>query len=426
MSRAGLRYLRGGDRWEAVPVDGRFDAVLEVDDRVRLLVLDDVPVGFVVDVDGDPASRLVTLGRYVDVESARPHIERGSETDVEGIDIEVRAVVSAVPARRAASLPVESPVPRSNRVRLEALPDGIKVGIVARWWFRLWGMWFTVMRGDGLIIADLPVPRAGDIEIVPNAVPVRPADLRGVLHRGPSTVRRVLVVTAAVVSAIVASMLFVTRSESVSGSMPSTSVATPVTPSTAVAPSGPATSNGPATSTVEPAIETRRPATQFVSVDGLVGLDLGLASDESVAAGGQLELEFRYDRSAINMWGPPDADMATARLSCEGNIGVYREVPTQIAYQSEFAVTLEPVSGGAARPIGVVNIDLELTGAMVEGCPEPTEGQVQYMVQQRTFYLPFAATLTLPTDIPRGDYAIRVAVDGVAWSNSDDVVVTVE
>ncbi|NDA77692.1 MAG: hypothetical protein EBY07_07815 [Actinobacteria bacterium] len=95
----------------------------------------------------------------------------------------VRGVIDDVGVR---ILVDESSVAVGFVVDLAQLDRGFAVTIALGWWFSMWGMWFTITRGDGLVLADLPV-RRGSTEIVPNAFPVRPGDVRATMRRGPRT-----------------------------------------------------------------------------------------------------------------------------------------------------------------------------------------------------------------------------------------------
>ncbi|MFM8531069.1 MAG: hypothetical protein ACKOD2_15615, partial [Ilumatobacteraceae bacterium] len=193
MSRATLRWIPEAARWEAVPStsDARILDVRILDDHVRLLLGATGPVGFVIDPDEDLGSHIDLLARWVEVDSWRDVLGDPAGA-VDGVEIEVTAAErSSVVARASVAVPATRPVAEpSRRISVEPVDRGVRVSITARWWLALWGMWFTVVRGDGLVLADLPVRRRLAVEVVPNAVPVRPGEVRGVLRRGPTTVRR--------------------------------------------------------------------------------------------------------------------------------------------------------------------------------------------------------------------------------------------
>jgi len=406
MAEARLIHLVEADRWEAIP---ETDIVCGVIDDVGVRILVDessVAVGFVVDVDGDIESRLDVLRRYMSVESVERHL-RSTESNPEGVVVDVvgHPVASRLPA-------LVGPTTGSRNIRLAQLERGFAVTIALGWWFSMWGMWFTITRGDGLVLADLPV-RRGSTEIVPNAFPVRPGDVRATMRRGPRTTRRIVLAVVAAVALIAAIVL---------GSSDSTSTLASVdVSSTEPVNSQPA---GP-----EPTITLppqREAATDYVSVDDRSHLDVTIASTQ-VAPGDTVEVLLTYDKSAINTFGSlgPNGDQTDAYRSCQSARDVYRDVPAQSGATEQFRVFL--VSDNDVRiQLADTYVQLTLAGAMVEGCPEAqTSGVDPYRVLQRTFYVPTTVPVTIPADVDTGDYSIEIELAMVQWATSTNTLITV-
>ncbi|NDF30948.1 MAG: hypothetical protein EB147_01795 [Acidimicrobiia bacterium] len=284
--------------------------------------------------------------------------------------------------------------------------------IALGWWFSMWGMWFTITRGDGLVLADLPV-RRGSTEIVPNAFPVRPGDVRATMRRGPRTTRRIVLAVAAAVALITAIVL---------GSSDSTSTLASVdVPSTEPVNSQP---TGPQpTITLPP---QREAATDYVSVDDRSHLDVAIMSTQ-VAPGDTVEVLLTYDKSAINTFGSlgPNGDQTDAYRSCQSARGVYRDVPAQSGATEQFRIFL--VSDNDVRiQLADTYVQLTLAGAMVEGCPEAqTSGVDPYRVLQRTFYVPTTVPVTIPADVESGNYAIEIELAMVQWATSTNTPINV-
>ncbi|MFZ9157007.1 MAG: hypothetical protein ACO230_02835, partial [Ilumatobacteraceae bacterium] len=297
MAEVRLIHQVEADRWEAIPESDIVRGVID-DVGVRILVDESsVAVGFVVDIDGDIESRLDVLRRYMSVESVESHL-RSTESNPDGV------VVDVVGHPAASRLPaLVGPTTGSRNIRLAQLDRGFAVTIALGWWFSMWGMWFTITRGDGLVLADLPV-RRGSTEIVPNAFPVRPGDVRATMRRGPRTTRRIVLAVVAVVALITAIVL---------GSSDSTSTLASVdVPSTEPVNSQP---TGPQpTITLPP---QREAATDYVSVDDRSHLDVAIMSTQ-VAPGDTVEVLLTYDKSAINTFGSlgPNGDQSDAYRSC--------------------------------------------------------------------------------------------------------------
>ena len=406
MAEARLFHQVEADRWEAIP---ERDVVRGVIDDVGVRVLVDessVAVGFVVDIDGDIESRLDVLRRYMSVESFESHL-RSTESNPDGVIVDVMGhpVASRLPA-------LVGPTTGSRNIRLAQLDRGFAVTIALGWWFSMWGMWFTITRGDGLVLADLPV-RRGSTEIVPNAFPVRPGDVRATMRRGPRTTRRIVLAVAAAVALITAIVL---------GSSDSTSTLASVdVPSTEPVNSQP---TGPQpTITLPP---QRELATDYVSVDDRSHLDVAIASTQ-VAPGDTVEVLLTYDKSAINTFGSlgPNGDQTDAYRSCQSARGVYRDVPAQSGATEQFRIFL--VSDNDVRiQLADTYVQLTLAGAMVEGCPEAqTSGVDPYRVLQRTFYVPTTVPVTIPADVESGNYAIEIELAMVQWATSTNTPINV-
>ena len=406
MAEARLFHQVEADRWEAIPERDVVRGVID-DVGVRILVDESsVAVGFVVDIDGDIESRLDVLRRYMSVESFESHL-RSTESNPEGVIVDVvgHHVQSRLPA-------LVGPATGSRNIRLAQLDRGFAVTIALGWWFSMWGMWFTITRGDGLVLADLPV-RRGSTEIVPNAFPVRPGDVRATMRRGPRTTRRIVLAVAAAVALITAIVL---------GSSDSTSTLASVdVPSTEPVNSQP---TGPQpTITLPP---QREAATDYVSVDDRSHLDVAIMSTQ-VAPGDTVEVLLTYDKSAINTFGSlgPNGDQTDAYRSCQSARGVYRDVPAQSGATEQFRIFL--VSDNDVRiQLADTYVQLTLAGAMVEGCPEAqTSGVDPYRVLQRTFYVPTTVPVTIPADVESGNYAIEIELAMVQWATSTNTPINV-
>jgi len=406
MAEARLFHQVEADRWEAIPERDVVRGVID-DVGVRILVDESsVAVGFVVDIDGDIESRLDVLRRYMSVESFESHL-RSTESNPDGVIVDVMGhpVASRLPA-------LVGPTTGSRNIRLAQLDRGFAVTIALGWWFSMWGMWFTITRGDGLVLADLPV-RRGSTEIVPNAFPVRPGDVRATMRRGPRTTRRIVLAVAAAVALITAIVL---------GSSDSTSTSASVdVPSTEPVNSQ---STGPQpTITLPP---QREAATDYVSVDDRSHLDVAIMSTQ-VAPGDTVEVLLTYDKSAINTFGSlgPNGDQTDAYRSCQSARGVYRDVPAQSGATEQFRIFL--VSDNDVRiQLADTYVQLTLAGAMVEGCPEAqTSGVDPYRVLQRTFYVPTTVPVTIPADVESGNYAIEIELAMVQWATSTNTPINV-
>lgn len=406
MAKARLIHQVEADRWEAIPESDIVRGVID-DVGVRILVDESsVAVGFVVDIDGDIESRLDVLRRYMSVEPVESHL-RSTESNPDGV------VVDVVGHPAASRLPaLVGPTTGSRNIRLAQLDRGFAVTIALGWWFSMWGMWFTITRGDGLVLADLPV-RRGSTEIVPNAFPVRPGDVRATMRRGPRTTRRIVLAVAAAVALIAAIVL---------GSSDSTSTLASVdVPSTEPVNSQP---TGPQpTITLPP---QREAATDYVSVDDRSHLDVAIMSTQ-VAPGDTVEVLLTYDKSAINTFGSlgPNGDQSDAYRSCQSARGLYRDVPAQSGAAEQFRVFLVSDDGDRI-PVADTVVELTLVGAMVEGCPEAqTSGVDPYRILQRTFYVPTAVPVTIPADIESGNYAIEIELAMVQWATSTNMPINV-
>jgi len=414
MAEARLFHQVEADRWEAIPERDVVRGVID-DAGVRILVDESsVAVGFVVDIDGDIESRLDVLRRYMSVESFESHL-RSTESNLDGVIVDVMGhpVASRLPA-------LVGPTTGSRNIRLAQLDRGFAVTIALGWWFSMWGMWFTITRGDGLVLADLPV-RRGSTEIVPNAFPVRPGDVRATMRRGPRTNRRIVLAVAAAVALITAIVLGSSDSTSTLASVdvPSTEPVVSSPPSTpSTEPTGPQP-----TITLPP---QREAATDYVSVDDRSHLDVAIMSTQ-VAPGDTVEVLLTYDKSAINTFGSlgPNGDQSDAYLSCQSARGVYREVPAQSGATEQFRIFL--VSDNDVRiQLADTYVQLTLAGAMVEGCPEAqTSGVDPYRILQRTFYVPTTVPVTIPADIESGNYAIEIELAMVQWATSTNTPINV-
>ena len=410
MAEMRLTHTMAARRWEAIP---EFEYISDVVDRdgVRLLlnVTGDV-IGFAFDDDDGVESRLRVLARYIEVEPIGRIISDGATGEVDVV-IDVQAKSRALDTA-AISTPSVSRANRFVAVRGEGA--GIEVRVRLGWWFAMWGMWFTVARGDGLVLADRPVRPRPDTRSLPNAFPVRPDDLRVALRRGPTTVRRVVVAMIAVVLAAVA--FAVTRSNEAS-----VTKTEPIPTPTSVP-----------TSMVEEPIPTvtlpiqRPPGSDYVSTDGVARLDVDI-STSTIAVGGTIDVELSFDKSAINPFGvvSPGGDQTEAFRSCGSNLDLYREVPRQAGASEEFRIFLVN-SAGMRTLLYDEYVQLTLVGAMVEGCPEPvTSGGGPYQILQRTFYDPMTIPVSVPANTEPGDYSISIEVGANEWSTRGDAEIRV-
>lgn len=448
MSRATLRWIPEAARWEALPStsDVRILDVRILDDHLRLLLGATGPVGFVIDLDEDLGSHIDLLARWVEVDSWRDVLGDPAGA-VDGVEIEVTATErSSVVARASVAVPATRPVAvPSRRISVAPVDRGVRVSITARWWLALWGMWFTVVRGDGLVLADLPVRRRLAVEVVPNAVPVRPGDVRGVLRRGPTTVRRVTVAVLAGL-AIVVTLVTLTIRESGTAA-PLVSVAPSETISTATVPSsadsdstGSVDTVGPPSESAPPSVSspgpggptpdgTRRPATDFVTADGVIGADARVVEpDGSLTPGGTFSVEVSLDWSAVNLFGGVDGrgDPVESMNSCRAVLDFFRTTPTIPGPTLMVRVLLAPVAGGEAVLVSENPRDLSLVGAMAEECPEADPASTDpYRIRQRTFYEPFVVESRVPDTLGVGDYSLVVEIAGVVWGASGGPTVEV-
>ena len=406
MAEVRLIHQVEADRWEAIPESDIVRGVID-DVGVRILVDESsVAVGFVVDIDGDIESRLDVLRRYMSVESVESHL-RSTESNPDGV------VVDVVGHPAASRLPaLVGPTTGSRNIRLAQLDRGFAVTIALGWWFSMWGMWFTITRGDGLVLADLPV-RRGSTEIVPNAFPVRPGDVRATMRRGPRTTRRIVLAVAAAVALITAIVLGSSDSTSTSAS-----VDVPSTEPVNSQPTGPQP-----TITLPP---QREAATDYVSVDDRSHLDVAIMSTQ-VAPGDTVEVLLTYDKSAINTFGSlgPNGDQSDAYRSCQSARGLYRDVPARSGATEQFRIFL--VSENDVRiQLADTYVQLTLAGAMVEGCPQAeTSGVDPYRVLQRTFYVPTTVPVTIPADVESGNYVIEIELAMVQWATSTNTPISV-
>lgn len=412
MTEMRVVYSAVADRWEAYPVSADVVDVVE-DEGVRLLIGDGgFVVGFAYDIDGDPRSRTEVLRRYLRVEPIADLLASRSDVDREML-VELESERSHVPATA-----VDTVRSISRFVEARSGVDRIAVHVRFAWWFALWGMWFSVARGDGLVLADRPVRRQNLPESLPNAFTVRPDDLRARLRRGPSTARRVaLALCAALVMVLVAVVL------AGGATGPATTAAAPVsTASVEPTPSPPAS---PAPTITLPV--GRQPGTDYVSVDGSARLNV-VPTSSDVSRGGILELELSFDKSAINPFGVVGADgnQSEAFRSCQANLDLYREVPMQPGASEQFRVYLIDASGGRSMLTDLFQ-QLQLVGAMVEGCPAPiVAGGGPYLILQRTFYAPLVLSMSVPDQLPAGEYEVHLEVGAQQWETATPLAVTID
>lgn len=412
MTEMRVVYSAVADRWEAFPVSADVVDVVE-DGGVRLLIgVEGLVVGFAFDVDGDPRSHTEVLRRYLRVEPIADLLASRSDVDSETL-IEVESERSFVPVTAGDTV-------RSISRFVEARSDVgcIAVHVRFAWWFALWGMWFSVARGDGLVLADRPVRRRNLSETLPNAFAVRPDDLRARLRRGPSTTRRVALALCAILAVVSAVVVFAGGATG-----PATTAAAPA--STAYVEPIPSTPTSPAPTITLPA--GRQPGTDYVSVDGSARLNVVPTSSDG-SPGGNVEFELSFDKSAINPFGVvgADGDQSEAFRSCQANLDLYREVPTQPGASEQFRVYLIDQSGVRTLLTDVFR-QLQLVGAMVEGCPAPVvAGGGPYRILQRTFYAPFRLSMPLPDELSPGDYDVLVEVGSQEWDTSTPILVSIE
>jgi hypothetical protein len=404
MAEARLFYSPVADRWEAVPLGDDIRRV--VDDRgVRLLLdADDHVVGFAFDVDDKVESRLEVLRQNLDPQTI--DAIRSGRVSVEGDVIRLRG--SSVTRPLALVAPR---VTSSRNVSVEFVSKGMAVRVVAAWWFALWGMWFTIVRGDGLVLADLPV-RRGATELVPNAMPTRPGDVRATLRRGPGTRRRVVIFVGGLL-AVALVVAFGRGSGRSVESLPRVDSSNAV--STTVSSDGVAT---------EPTITLpvgRAPGRDWVSDDGVSRLDLVLSSSE-VSVTDRIAVEIVYDKSAINTFGA--GNQTDAFQSCQSNLDLYRDVETQPGASEQVRLLL--VSDEGLRTlISDTVVGFDLVGAMVEGCPAPDASSTEpYRVLQRTFYGPVTIDVEVP-DLPLGRYELRVELGPLVLDSSNPEVIDI-
>ena len=417
MTEARLTYVFEADRWEAIPEKDIVRSI--IDERGVRILLDgsSVAVGFVVDVDGDIESRIDVLRRYMNVESIESRLRSpGSNVDDVTVSVVGRTVAASLPA-------LVVPPTVSRGIRLTQLNRGIAVTIALGWWFSIWGIWFTVTRGDGLVLADLPVRRGGT-EIVPNAFEVRPGDITARLRRGPSTTRRVVVAVSIMLALIVALAVGIKdrQSQSISVEGPTTSVGD--SPSTTPPPSNPSPSNPRPTFTLPP---QRVVGSDYVSIDGAARLDVDVSTTVA-PVGGTLQVALSFDLSGINTFGAvsPEGDQTEAYRSCEANLDLYRDVPVQAGATERFRVVLVG-SNGSRFVLHDENVRLTLVGAMVEGCPEPaTSGNDPYRILQRTFYEMVTIPVVIPGDAKPGEYSIDIEVGAHQWLTTGEAALRIE
>lgn len=407
MTEVRLFYIRDADRWEAIPTNNNVHEFIS--DRGVRILLDEfgVAIGFVVDVDGDLESRIDVLRRYINVDSIEANL-RSDEPDSEGMVIQLagRVVSSSTPAL--------VPMAVGSRVlRTTQMDRGIAVKVSISWWFALWGMWFTVTRGDGLVLSDLPI-RRGAVEIVPNAFAVKTGDLRATLRRGPKTKRRILLALLATVGLSGLVMIGIQDESPSSATIDIVPTETSELPQPTISEQ---------TITLPP---QREAATDYVSVDDRSHLDV-FVDDAIVAAGSTLNVQLLFDKSAINTFGNlgPNGDQTDAFRSCQSSLNLYREVPAQLGVNEQIRVFL--VSGdGEQTLLTEVSVIFTLVGAMVEGCPEAlSSGSDPYRVLQRTFYAPQDVPITIPSNIESGNYLIRIELAMVEWADASNISIVV-
>jgi len=415
MTEMRVTYSAVADRWEGIPVSAGVTDIRDVE-GVRLLigVAGDI-VGFAFDVDGLIESRIEILGRYLEVESFEDRLRAPISTDAETVvDVRSRGAALVTPVR-SSSVVVRGSREPSHWVGATVADSGIVVRVRFAWWFSLWGMWFTVARGDGLVLADRAVSRRATARTLPNAFPVRVGDVRVRLRRGPQTVRRIIGV---VVAAVVVGAILVGASGGDDASTGSPVPTTVVDEAAVTAPSPTPTITLPV---------GRAPATDYVSADGSARLDVAVNATD-VGVGGIVEVTLSFDKSAINPFGAVGADgnQNEAFRSCQANLDLYREVPMQPGASEQFRVYLIDANGGRTL-LTDDHRQLQLVGAMVEGCPAPVDvGGGPYLILQRTFYAPLVVSMAVPAQLPAGEYDVRVEVGAQQWETATSVTVAID
>ena len=407
MTEVRLFYIRDADRWEAIPTNNSVHEFIS--DRGVRILLDEfaVAIGFVVDVDGDLESRLDVLGRYINMDSFEGYFQ-SQESSPEGITLELEGRVTQP------LLPVKvAPDSDSRFVQIAQMDQGFKVSLAFSWWFCLWGVWFTIVRGDGLVLADLPVRRRA-VEFVPNAFPVTSGDVRASIRRGPKTMRRISLVSVALI-VLVMSVFFLSDETSVSEEP----VSVPSTDSVLLPPS-----TNPAPTIALPT--QRQAATNYVSSDDVASLDVSI-EQRTIAPGMTFNIQLLFDKSAFDVFGSlgSNGDQTEAFRSCQSARDFYREVPAQIGANELFKVYLVSANGERIS-LAEKEIQMTLVGATVEGCPEAkTTGTDPYRVLQRTFYAPETVPITIPAQVEFGRYSIVVEVANIEWRDTQPIEVVV-
>ena len=407
MTEVRLFYIRDADRWEAIPTNNSVHEFIS--DRGVRILLDEfaVAIGFVVDVDGDLESQLEVLGRYINMNSFEGCFQ-SQESSLDGITLELEGRVTQP------LLPVKvAPDSDSRFVQIAQIDQGFKVSLAFSWWFCLWGVWFTIVRGDGLVLADLPVRRRA-VEFVPNAFPVTSGDVRASIRRGPKTMRRISLVSVALI-VLVMSVFFLSDETSVSEEP----VSVPSTDSVLLPPS-----TNPAPTIALPT--QRQAATNYVSSDDVASLDVSI-EQRTIAPGMTFNIQLLFDKSAFDVFGSlgSNGDQTEAFRSCQSARDFYREVPAQIGANELFKVYLVSANGERIS-LAEKEIQMTLVGATVEGCPEAkTTGTDPYRVLQRTFYAPETVPITIPAQVEFGRYSIVVEVANIEWRDTQPIEVVV-
>ena len=407
MTEVRLFYIRDADRWEAIPMNNNVHEFIS--DRGVRILLDEfgVAIGFVADVDGDLESRINVLGYYINMDSFVEYF-RSQESLTEGMTVELEGRVTQP------LLPVKvAPTSDSRLIQIAQLDQGFMVSLAFSWWFSLWGVWLTIVRGDGLILADLPI-RRGSVEFVPNAFPVESGDLRASIHRGPKTMRRVSLVCVALI-VLVMSVFFLSNETSVSKAP----VSVPSTDSVLLPPS-----TNPAPTITLPM--QRQAATNYVSIDDVASLDVSI-EQRTIAPGMTFNIQLLFDKSAFDVFGSlgSNGDQTEAFRSCQSARDFYREVPSQLGAREQFKVYLVSENGERIS-LAEKEIQMTLVGATVEGCPEAkTTGADPYRVLQRTFYAPETVPITIPAEVEFGSYSIVVEVTNIEWRDAQPIEVVV-
>jgi hypothetical protein len=407
MTEVRLFYIRDADRWEAIPMNNNVHEFIS--DRGVRILLDEfgVAIGFVADVDGDLESRINVLGYYINMDSFVEYF-RSQESLTEGMTVELEGRVTQP------LLPVKvAPKSDSRLIQIAQLDQGFMVSLAFSWWFSLWGVWLTIVRGDGLILADLPI-RRGSVEFVPNAFPVESGDLRASIRRGPKTMRRVSLVCVALI-VLVMSVFFLSNETSVSKAP----VSVPSTDSVLLPPS-----TNPAPTITLPM--QRQAATNYVSIDDVASLDVSI-EQRTIAPGMTFNIQLLFDKSAFDVFGSlgSNGDQTEAFRSCQSARDFYREVPAQLGAREQFKVYLVSENGERIS-LAEKEIQMTLVGATVEGCPEAkTTGADPYRVLQRTFYAPETVPIKIPAEVEFGSYSIVVEVTNIEWRDAQPIEVVV-